>query len=124
MTTSEAGPLALPVVEDPSDFPMDMLVGGALLNLRRWVVDATPPPRGERLVILQERSQGRAGLRPEARPLLRDEHGNAVRGVRSPWVDVPIASYYPHSTPQVVEAASPVVSSPGRPRLSPADVAD
>jgi hypothetical protein len=100
MTAHDAGPLALPVVEEPSDFPVDMLVSGALLNLRRWVVEGVEPPRAERLVVLPDRAAGRCGLRDEARPLRRDEHGNAVGGVRSPWVDVPIASYYPHSTPR------------------------
>lgn len=28
-----------------------------------------------------------------------DEHGNALGGVRTPWVDVPIATYHPSSTP-------------------------
>jgi hypothetical protein len=30
--------------------------------------------------------------------VVRDEHGNARGGVRSPHVDVPVARYYPHST--------------------------
>jgi hypothetical protein len=122
MTAQEAGPMALPVVEEPSDFPMDMLVGGALLNLRRWVVEDVAPPRAERLVVLPDRAAGRCGLRDEARPLRRDEHDNAVGGVRSPWVDVPIASYYPHSTPRASAAAAS--SGPGGRRLAPEDVAD
>ena len=121
MTTHDAGPMALPVIETPSDFPMDMLVGGALMNVRRWVIDGVPPPRGERLVILPDRSGGACGRRPEARPLRRDEHGNAIGGVRSPWVDVPIATYYPHSTPRSVHAG-PETGAPVR--LEPADVAD
>jgi hypothetical protein len=122
MTAQEAGPMALPVIEPPSDFPMDMLVGAALLNLRRWVVEDVAPPRAERLVVLPERSDGRCGLRDEARPLRRDEHGNAVAGLRSPWVDVPIASYYPHSTPRPSDGPAAVV--PGGRRLAPEDVAD
>ena len=27
-----------------------------------------------------------------------DQHGNAVGGVRTPYVDVPVATYYPSST--------------------------
>ena len=121
MTAHDAGPLALPVVETPSDFPMDMLVGGALLNLRRWVRDDVPPPRAERMVIMPDRAAGPCGRRPEARPLQRDEHGNAALGLRSPWVDVPIATYYPHSTPRSIHAGNDA----GAPvRLEPADVAD
>jgi hypothetical protein len=122
MTAHDAGPLALPVLEEPSDFPVDMLVGGALLNLRRWVVDGVEPPRAERLVVLPDRAAGRCGLRDEARPLRRDEHDNAVGGVRTPWVDVPIASYYPHSTPR--PSVTPTSVGPGGRRLAPEDVAD
>jgi len=123
MTAQEAGPLALPVIEDPSDFPMDMLVGAALLNLRRWVSEDVAPPRADRLIVLQDRAAGRCGRRDEARPLRRDEHGNALGGVRSPWVDVPVASYYPHSSPRTPDAALPAAASGGR-RLATADVAD
>jgi hypothetical protein len=123
MIAREAGPMGLPVIEEPSDFPMDMLVGGALVNLRRWVVDGVAPPRAERLVVLPERAAGRCGLRDEAFPLRRDEHGNAVGGVRSPWVDVPIAAYYPHSTPRAPDTTAMAAAAPGR-RLSVADVAD
>jgi len=123
MTAYDAGPLALPVVEEASDFPMDMLVGGALLNLRRWITEGVPPPHADRLVVLPERDGGRCGRRDEARPLRRDEHGNAVAGVRSPWVDVPIASYYPHSSPRAADAA-PASGPNERRRLDPVDIAD
>jgi hypothetical protein len=122
MSVHPAGPAALPVLERRSDFPMDMLAGAALLNLRSWVVDGVAPPRAERLVVLPDRALGRCGLRDEARPLQRDEHGNAVSGVRSPWVDVPVASYYPHSTPQTRDGGSS--PGPAGRRLSPADIAD
>jgi hypothetical protein len=91
------GPLA-PTVEEPSDFPMWAIAGQTLLNLRRWVVDGTPPPRADRLVHLDDAEAGPHGERADAIPLRRDEHGNAIGGVRTPYVDVPIASYYPHST--------------------------
>ena len=124
--------MSLPVMEPPSDFPMDMLVGGALMNLRRWVVEGIAPPRAERLVVLPERSAGPRGCRDEALPLQRDQHGNAVAGVRSPWVDVPLARYYPHSTPRAAEAnasgtagdSKPSRPGSSRPRLSPVDLAD
>ena len=51
----------------------------------------------------------------------RDEHGNAVGGVRSPWVDVPVASYYPHSTPRDRRRG---YGRTERRRLAPEDVAD
>jgi hypothetical protein len=37
--------------------------------------------------------------------LERDANGNAIGGLRSTWVDVPAAGYYPHSQPR---------KSPGR----------
>lgn len=124
MTSRDATMSAIPVVEEPSDFPMDMICGGALLNLRHWAVDQKPAPRSERLVFSADPS-GRRGLRDEARPLERDEHGNAVGGVRSPWVDVPIASYYPHSTTTAAPRPSnPASVGPSRPALEPADIAD
>ena len=122
MTAHDAGPLALPVVETASDFPMDMLVGGALLNLRRWVTQNVAPPRAERLQILDDRDAGPRGRRDEAFPLRRDAHGNAVGGLRSPWVDLPIASYSPHSTPRSPDG--PPRDPSARIRLEPADVAD
>jgi Alpha/beta hydrolase domain len=124
MTSRDATMSAIPVREEPSDFPMDMLCGGALLNLRRWAVDQVPAPRSERLIFSADPA-GRRGLRGEARPLERDEHGNAVGGVRSPWVDVPVASYYPHSSTTVSpSSSSPTNSGASRPMLEPADIAD
>lgn len=91
------GPL-VPTVEEPSDFPMWAVAGQTLLNLHSWVVEGTPPPRADRLVHLDDPEAGPHGERADAVPLERDEHGNAIGGVRTPFVDVPIASYYPHST--------------------------
>jgi hypothetical protein len=122
MSVNPAGPTALPVLEQRSEFPMDMLAGAALLNLRRWIIDGTPPPRSERLHVLHDRALGPCGRRDEARPLLRDEHGNAVGGVRSPWVDVPVASYYPHSTPRDQGGADS--AGPNGRRLAQEDIAD
>ena len=52
-------------------------------------------------------------------PLLRDDDGNVVGGVRSPWVVAPLATYRPHSTPR------PGRCRPGplAPMLAPEDVA-
>ena len=129
MSALEGSSLTLPVLEEPSDFPMDMIAGAALLNLRRWVADDVAPPRAERLVILPTRDTGRCGLRREALPLQRDEHGNAVGGVRSPWTDVPVATYYPHSTPRAMPEVRGAASDAQRVnrgglRLAPADIAD
>ncbi|MCU1359620.1 MAG: hypothetical protein JWN99_909 [Ilumatobacteraceae bacterium] len=51
----------------------------ALAHFDRWLRDGTPPPQAPRLA-----------LRPEGGYEL-DAHGNALGGIRSPWVDVPTA---------------------------------
>jgi hypothetical protein len=50
----------------------------ALAQLRGWVSEGQPPPSGRPIEMLGEQP-------------VRDEHGIARGGVRTPWVDVPIA---------------------------------
>jgi hypothetical protein len=102
-----------PMIELPSTFRMDLVAATIYYHLDRWVADGVIPPRADRLVLGDKDGPGRRGERPEARPLVRDEHGNAVGGIRSTYVDVPIASYYPHSTPAVEQAyqSGPILSA-------------
>jgi hypothetical protein len=102
-----------PTVEAPSTFPMYALAGGALENLRRWAIDGVAPPRASPIELLDEEDAGPHGDMAGSWPCARDEHGNAIGGVRMPEVDVPVASYYPHST--LVEPAG--ARSAGRPGL-------
>jgi hypothetical protein len=58
------------------------VANAAVFSLNRWVQTGTPPPRAPRL---------------DAQPgppvtLARDAHGNALGGIRTPLVDVPIAT--------------------------------
>ena len=53
----------------------------AIAGLQKWVRDGTPPPSAPRIEIGE-------GHPP---PLLLDANGIAKGGVRTPWVDVPIA---------------------------------
>jgi hypothetical protein len=100
----------LKTVEEPSDFPMWALAAGALANLHRWTVEGTAPPRADRIELLDHRDDGPCGAAPESLPARRDEHGNALGGVRTPHLDVPVARYYPRST-----LVDPVrVGPPGR----------
>jgi hypothetical protein len=94
---------------------MYAVVGGALENLRRWAVDDVAPPHAERIELLPDPDAGPHGDMAEALPCARDEHGNALGGVRMPEVEVPIASYYPHST--LVDPGA-VARPPGRPAIS------
>jgi hypothetical protein len=92
------------MIETPSTFRTDLVAAAVYDHLDRWVADGVVPPRADRLVLGDRDGPGRRGHRPEAVPLVRDEHGNAMGGIRSTYVDVPIASYYPHSTPENEQA--------------------
>jgi hypothetical protein len=58
----------------------------AFANMDRWVKDGVAPPKAARISIEN-------GGTPMAR-VVKDQHGNAVGGVRSPYLDVPTATYY------------------------------
>jgi hypothetical protein len=70
-----------------SMFPLRHVVSMALRNLMDWVGSGTPPAPVERI-----------RLEPDGRTIVRDEHGNAVGGVRTTYLDVPIATYGAVST--------------------------
>jgi hypothetical protein len=57
----------------------------AFASLTRWVRDGVPPPKAARIAVEN-------GGTPQAR-VVRDQSGNAVGGVRTPYLDVPIATY-------------------------------
>jgi hypothetical protein len=61
----------------------------AFANLTRWIADGVPPPKAERIRIENPGT-------PQARIAL-DQFGNAIGGVRTPYLDVPIATYYTSS---------------------------
>jgi hypothetical protein len=67
--------------ERPSQFPGMMIYAAAMQDLIDWISRGTPPPRAERLML-----QADGGI-------VRDSHGNALGGVRSSYLDVPVAGY-------------------------------
>ena len=71
----------IPLMEFPV---MRYVVNAAFANLDRWVRDGTPAPRAERVAV-------KNGGTPQA-AVATDEFGNAVGGVRSPYLDVPTAN--------------------------------
>jgi Alpha/beta hydrolase domain len=75
---------------DGSSFPVSAFVRGALLQLFLWVEDGLIPPRAPRIALAIDETVAEAAV---------DQYGNAVGGVPSPFLNVPIARYEVHSTP-------------------------
>ena len=67
--------------EVPSDFPNGIFYGAAFKNLYNWVRGGSSPPKGR---YITTDADGNTKT---------DKHGNAVGGLRSPYVDIPIAKY-------------------------------
>ncbi|WP_138444285.1 alpha/beta hydrolase domain-containing protein [Sinomonas susongensis] len=79
--------------EEPSDARMDFIVRALYQRLDEWITSGTAAPRAERFAFADESAVS------SRMPLARDEFGNVLGGVRTPWVEVPRAAYAPHSTP-------------------------
>ena len=62
------------------------VLDAAFANLTRWIRDGVAPPKAARISVEN-------GGTPRA-VLVRDQFGNVVGGVRTPYLDVPIATYY------------------------------
>jgi len=78
-----------------NDKPWHVVVHAILDNMDRWVRDGTPMPHAARIQ--------RDADAPDR--VARDDVGNALGGLRNPWVDVPTARYSPRCT------CSPVTGS-------------
>ena len=79
---------------DGSSFPMSAFVRAALRNLFRWAEDDIAPPRAPRIALRVGTETGQVVAEAAV-----DRFGNAIGGVPSPFLDVPIARYEAHSTP-------------------------
>jgi hypothetical protein len=81
-------PVGVPGVVDPNTFPFSNVANAAFADLTEWVVSDVPPP-----------SAGRIQLTSTTPPAIaRDAFGNALGGVRTPFLDVPTATYVPFDT--------------------------
>jgi hypothetical protein len=69
--------------QQASRFPGHHASANALDKLIKWVDQGIAPPRAERLTTANPRG-----------PLVKDAHGNALGGVRSVAVDVPLAAFF------------------------------
>ena len=68
-----------------SRFPSRIFFDAALSNLDKWVRYGTPPPHGSPIVVQQGAP-------------VKDEFGNVVGGLRSPYLDVPTSRWEGNST--------------------------
>jgi hypothetical protein len=68
-----------------SRFPNSIAFNAILQNLELWVSKHIPPPRAEPIKV------------DNGKPVL-DKFGNAIGGVRSPYVDVPTSTWFGSST--------------------------
>jgi hypothetical protein len=73
-----------------SSFPTSYFFRAAAANLAHWVEDGTAPPTAPRIELADDDKVSVAA---------NDEYGNALGGVRSPFVDEPVARYEVHSGP-------------------------
>jgi hypothetical protein len=78
------GLLELPVFQ--------VAMNAAFHNIDQWARNGTAPPRVERMPVKDPGT-------PQA-TVAADQYGNGLGGIRSPHVDVPVATYYTHSPGQ------------------------
>jgi hypothetical protein len=72
------------------DVPVfQVTTNAAFYNLDQWVRRGIAPPRAERMTINNPGG-------PQA-AVAADQYGNGIGGIRSPYVDVPVATYYTHA---------------------------
>jgi hypothetical protein len=68
----------IPLGDDPL---LKYSYDAAFFNLDQWVAKGVAPPKAERIQV-------------KDRAIVLDEFGNGAGGVRSPFVDVPVATYF------------------------------
>jgi hypothetical protein len=80
---ANGGPLgcAVPINSGPAF----AVLSASLSHVDDWVRDGTAPPKAPRIKV-------GATTRSTAPKIVRDAHGNAVGGIRTPLVDVPLAT--------------------------------
>ena len=93
------------LLPNPCTKPLSTLLTQAyfsvsLYHLLRWVDEGIAPPRAPRILLDRDESN-------DGSTMALDEHGNPRGGIRSPYVDVPMAKYAPVNT-----AVDPVIANP------------
>jgi hypothetical protein len=77
--------VGVPGTIDPNTYPFSGVANAAFSDLTKWVDDGIPPPRAARIEVANTHSG----------TVARDRFGNALGGVRTPFLDVPTATYSP-----------------------------
>ncbi len=75
---------------DGSTFPTEAFMRAGLARLYRWAERDITPPTAPRIALIVQDLVAVAAV---------DVHGNALGGVRSPHLDVPLARYEAHTMP-------------------------
>ena len=98
-----------PCTQPLSEFPHEAYVSVGLHHLLQWVDKGTVPPRAER--ITRDNDEQNDGSR-----MALDDHGNPRGGIRTPYVDMPIAKYglRPPAITPVIPDASAYVAAGGQ----------
>lgn len=104
--------------ERPSDAPGDVVARAVFALLDKWVATGVAPPHAEPFAF-DAGAPAPANPTGEARALRRDAFGNVTGGIRTPWVEVPVARYSPSSTP----APGSCQPAPGAPTTDSSHVA-
>jgi hypothetical protein len=78
--------VGVPGVVDPNTYPFSYVANAAFADLTKWVDDGVPPPHAPRIETTSTGS------------IVLDQFGNALGGLRTPFVDVPTATYSPTDT--------------------------
>jgi len=81
--------IGIPGVVDPNDFPFAFVENAAFADLIEWADFGLPPPHAAGISIDFTK------IPPQ---IVRDQFGNAEGGVRTPFLDVPAATYVPTDT--------------------------
>jgi hypothetical protein len=99
-----------PCAQPLSTFPHQAYVAVGLHHLLQWVDKGTVPPRAER--IIRDNDEQNDGSR-----MALDEHGNPRGGIRTPYVDLPVAKYglRPAAITPLIPSPSAYVAAGGQP---------
>lgn len=81
------GPVrGIPGVINPNNFPFSAVQNAGFERLIEWIEHNRPPPRAPRIEV---------DMTATPRVIKRDPFGNALGGLRTPFVDVPITTFVP-----------------------------